>query len=148
MNVWYERVVEPLVNDMNQIEKCKEKMSDDEKKELSTILNVEKGKSRNELEKDKERLEMELLFVNYGLKLREKYPAMKSLKLMKSVIPEDNIGEGINVEVTNSQIVNDSFEPSDDEKEVFHPPPPLPVHYTDEKEDKKEDDARNSFFNF
>ena len=65
-----------------------------EQKELKEILNVEKGRSIEDLKSNKEQLEKELFFVNYGLKLRKAYPAMKALKLMKSVIPEDKIGSG------------------------------------------------------
>ena len=67
----------------------------EEQKELMTILNVEKGQSVMELTESKKRLEKELLFVNYGLKLRQVYPSMKALKLIKSVIPEDKIGSGL-----------------------------------------------------
>lgn len=66
-----------------------------EQTELKKILNVERGQSVSELTESKKRLEKELLFVNYGLKLREVYPSMKALKLMKSVIPEDKIGSGL-----------------------------------------------------
>lgn len=124
---WYEKIVDPLVVFREQIEEIKKTMNPEKQKELHNILNVEKGKSVAKLEEDKAELERELLIVNYGLKLREIHPSMKSIKLMESVIPESKLddGVGVNVEVTNSQYEPDLVLSSDEKEE------------NEEKEDEK-----------
>lgn len=88
LNACYEKIGEPLIKDKAIID-CDFREMDAEKRAfMKPILNCEGQGSKhiNELIEDKESLEKELLYVNYGIKLRRIYPALKVIELMKSII--------------------------------------------------------------
>lgn len=61
---------------------------------MKSVLNVEKGYSTEKLTADLENFKKQVMYCEYGLKLREIYPSSKALKLMLEVIRNDTIDEG------------------------------------------------------
>ena len=83
-------IQEPLREDKIIIDKDYQEMDRSHKNFLKPTITADgDAKSLDELLEDKGKIEKELMYINYGIRLREIYPSIKILGLMKSIIPEE-----------------------------------------------------------
>lgn len=120
---YYDSLVSPLSDSKATIDADFKEMDKEHQSFLRPIVNPEgkNSKTTQELLDDKMKIEKELLYCNYGIKLREIYPSLKVISLMENVIPKEK-EQGILAKVTvassESQMIDNEFDIFKDPNEV------------------------------
>jgi hypothetical protein len=105
-------IQEPLREDKMIIEKDYQEMDKDNRNFLKPTITADGGsKSLDELLEDKGKIEKELMYINYGIRLRQIYPSIKILGLMKSIIPEEKKLDLLTID--SQQQIEEEFDPMD-----------------------------------